>query len=83
MGPSKKEAYEDADKAFEEIYTLLKTKYNIADPEELLWVCDDNGKRTGERRMFKGFFHGDCVKAKKKLKRALRDVFWSDACDGF
>lgn len=81
MGPSQDEAYRQGDKAFEEIYALLTSKYHVTDADLRVPSHDENGKPiTGP--VF-GFPSEDARKLKAKLKAVVREILWQDACDGF
>ena len=74
MGPSKEEAYKDADKVFEEIWKLLQ-KRGIHDYDRL--------QLLSKYPKWEGFFYNDWKKSKVRLRNALRKLYWSEACQSF
>jgi hypothetical protein len=46
-------------------------------------VLDMLVEKYGFRRTCEGYFMDDFLKGKDKLEEAMKDLFWTDACDSF
>jgi hypothetical protein len=85
MGPSQKQAYADAEVAFDEIWALLMDKYHLYDPDK--WhthYMDSKGKRRKLKEPIRaGHFVEEYSDVKRNFKDSLKEVFWLNACNSF
>ena len=85
MGPDAKHARKQADKAFKEVWKLLCEKHGIEDYDKYTPREDKSVMVNGRKMTFpaRGFHYKGWKKAKTELKKALRELFWEEACQSF
>lgn len=68
-GPSQEFAYARGEKVYNELAILLCKQYGLMRPEDV---------SPGTHPMYKKTF-----KAQERVKKAIQELFWKDACETF
>jgi hypothetical protein len=79
MGPSDKLAKKQAREAYKEVRKLLKERYGVVENNEPITYTSDGTSIT----VTLPTFSQDRKIAEKKLREALEELFWIQACEDF